>query len=267
MRECGTRRCAGSSAPRMRGGIMLPGLLWIAAVSIGLTASRPAAAQMHHSGSMPGMSMPDSTAHPKGKSPSKPSTTRLHPRGGMDHGHAPHPVARHGMDSMEGMPGMEHCMAHGDHMTMSAMYGPYPMTREASGTSWQPDLAMHRGIHEMKGAWMLMLHGQADLVLDDQSGPRGDDKVFSANMLMAMAQRATGPGRLGLRAMLSLEPATIGKEGYPLLLQTGETANGRSRLIDRQHPHDLFMELAASYSVSSGNRSVFLYGGLPGEPA
>jgi hypothetical protein len=86
-------------------------------------------------------------------------------------------------------------------------------------------------------------------------------------MLMGMAQRPAGPGTLGLRAMLSLEPSTIGKGGYPLLLQTGETANGRTHLIDRQHPHDLFMELAATYSIARGNRSLFVYGGLPGEPA
>ena len=84
---------------------------------------------------------------------------------------------------------------------------------------------------------------------------------------MAIAQRPLGPGTLGLRAMLSLEPATIGKEGYPLLLQTGETADGRTPLLDRQHPHDLFMELAGSYRLASGDRSLFLYGGLPGEPA
>ena len=48
--------------------------------------------------------------------------------------------------------------------------------------------------------------------------------------------------------MLSLDP-TMGSSGYPLLLQTGETANGQTRLIDRQHPHDLFMELAASYAL------------------
>jgi hypothetical protein len=86
-------------------------------------------------------------------------------------------------------------------------------------------------------------------------------------MLMGMAQRPAGPGTFGLRAMVSLEPSTIGKDGYPLLLQTGETANGQTHLIDRQHPHDLFMELAASYSIASGNRSLFVYGGLPGEPA
>jgi len=112
-----------------------------------------------------------------------------------------------------------------------------------------------------------MLHGYADVVYDDQGGPRGDTKTFSDNMVMGMAQRPLGGGTLGLRTMLSLEPGTIGKEGYPLLLQTGETADGVTPLIDRQHPHDLFMELAASYAVTRGMRSLFIYGGLPGEPA
>src|SRR5689334_6706068 len=152
-------------------------------------------------------------------------------------------------------------------MPMNGLYGPYPMSREASGTAWQPEAARHEGIHVMRGAWMAMLHGSADLVYDNQGGGRGGDKVFSDNMGMGMAQRTLGPGTLGLRAMLSLEPATIGKEGYPLLLQTGETANGRTPLVDRQHPHDLFIELAGSYGVSSGTRSLFIYGGLPGEPA
>ena len=149
----------------------------------------------------------------------------------------------------------------------NGMYGPYSMTREASGTAWQPELAPHIGLHKVSGSWTLMLHGSVDLVLDDQGGPRGDEKFFSNNMVMGMAQRPVGPGTLGLRGMVSLEPATIGKEGYPLLLQTGETADGETHLIDRQHPHDLFMELAASYSISSGHNSLFLYGGLPGEPA
>ncbi len=157
---------------------------------------------------------------------------------------------------------------HGEtHETMRGLYGPYPLSREASGTSWQPQLARHEGVHVMRGAWMIMLHGFADLVYDDQDGPRGDTDFFSGNMGMATARRALGPGVFGARAMLSLEPGTIGKEGYPLLLQTGETADGITHLIDRQHPHDLFMELAASYSVSSGERSLFVYAGLPGEPA
>jgi hypothetical protein len=85
---------------------------------------------------------------------------------------------------------------------------------------------------------------------------------------MVMATRPAGAGRLGLRAMFSAEPWTIGEEGYPLLLQTGETADGRTPLVDRQHPHDLFMELAATYSRPLGeDGSVFVYLGLPGEPA
>jgi len=168
-----------------------------------------------------------------------------------------------GMD----MSGMEH-EGHDAHaMHGAAMYGPYPMTREASGTSWQPDLAPHRGLHAMRGDWTLMLHGFADLVHDDQGGARGDQKTFSDNMLMGMAHRPLGPGRIAFRTMVSVEPATIGKEGYPLLLQTGETADGVTPLIDRQHPHDAFMELATAYSIASGNHSLFVYGGLPGEPA
>jgi hypothetical protein len=174
------------------------------------------------------------------------STATSHDMGAMDHD----------------MAGMEH-----HDMLMTGMYGPYSITREASGTSWQPDAARHQGIHIMRGSWMLMLHGMADLVHDDQGGPRGEEKWISDNMAMLMAQRPAGRGTLGLRAMMSIEPVTIGKEGYPLLLQTGETANGRTHLIDRQHPHDLFMELAASYSLSYGHRSLFVYGGLPGEPA
>lgn len=163
--------------------------------------------------------------------------------------------------------GAHEAMEHRHGSSMRGLYGPYPMSRETSGTAWQPDRAGHQGIHATRGSWTLMLHAMADLVYDDQGSPRGDDKFFSANMVMAMARRDLGPGTFGLRAMLSAEPATIGKEGYPLLLQTGETADGETHLIDRQHPHDLFMELAATYSVSSGKRALFVYGGLPGEPA
>jgi hypothetical protein len=72
---------------------------------------------------------------------------------------------------------------------------------------------------------------------------------------------------LNLRAMVSPDPL-MGRRGYPLLLAAGETADGATNLVDRQHPHDLFMELSAAYSHRLGERdSVFLYAGLPGEPA
>lgn len=166
--------------------------------------------------------------------------------------------ARHEMDMGKKEPGG---------MAMDGMYGPYPMSREASGTSWQPDDTMTEGVHGMRGPWMTMLHGYATAVYDSQGGPRGADKSFVESMFMAMAQRPLGEGTLGVRGMFSLDPA-MGKRGYPLLFQTGETADGRTPLVDRQHPHDLLMELALSYSRKlSDHSSIFGYAGLPGEPA
>jgi len=150
---------------------------------------------------------------------------------------------------------------------MTGALGPYPMTRESSGTAWQPDASEHGGIHVENGDWTLMGHGVLNLVYDHQSGRRGDDKLFASGMLMGMARRPIGNGTLQFKAMVSPDPL-MGKSGYPLLLASGETADGETRLIDRQHPHDFFMELSASVSQNIGpNSSVFLYGGLPGEPA
>jgi hypothetical protein len=150
---------------------------------------------------------------------------------------------------------------------MTAALGPYPTTRESSGTAWQPDSSRHEGLMTMSGDWMLMGHGVLNLVYDHQSGPRGDDKAFASGMLMGMAQHPLGNGTLEFKAMVSPDPL-MGKRGYPLLLATGETANGVDPLTDRQHPHDFFMELSASVSQNIGSKgSVFLYGGLPGEPA
>jgi len=154
-----------------------------------------------------------------------------------------------------------------DPMAMTGFYGPYPMSREASGTAWQPESSPQEGLQLMAGGWMGMIHGFVNGIYDDQSGPRGSRRFFSNSMLMTMLQHPLGPGTFGIRNMLSLDPL-MGSDGYPELLQTGETANGRTPLIDRQHPHDLFMELAATYSVPvSEDQSAFVYFGLPGEPA
>lgn len=152
-------------------------------------------------------------------------------------------------------------------MSMTGLYGSYDMTRESSGTSWQPDSTPMEGIHGMQGAWLTMLHGYADAIYDDQGGPRGSSQTFTTSMLMLMARRELEEGAFGLRLMASGEPF-MGASGYPLLLQTGETANGRVPLIDRQHPHNLLMEAAATYSrdLAPGS-SVFVYAGPAGEPA
>jgi hypothetical protein len=183
----------------------------------------------------------------------------------MDHATAPAaaaPQPGHDMAGMDDMPSMD--MSHG----MTGALGNYPMTREASGTAWQPDITEHAGLEVMRGPWMVMVHGVLNGVYDSQSGPRGDDKAFVSGMLMVMAQRPAGEaGALQLRAMVSPDPL-MGPSGYPLLLATGETADGKTPLVDRQHPHDLFMELSASYSRKlTVDDSVFVYAGLPGEPA
>jgi hypothetical protein len=150
---------------------------------------------------------------------------------------------------------------------MTGALGAYPAAREASGTAWQPDSSSHGGVHLMAGDWLLMAHARLNLVQDWQEGPRGDEKVFASGMIMGMARREAGPGTLQFRAMLSPDPL-MGRRGYPLLLAAGETADGVTQLVDRQHPHDFFMELSASYSLPLGpNASAFLYAGLPGEPA
>jgi hypothetical protein len=167
------------------------------------------------------------------------------------------------MPNMQGMKGMSDMPG----MASTGVLGSYPMARDASGTSWQPDLASHGGLHFMADDWMLMLHGTLWGVYDSQSGPRGGDKFFAPGMVMGMARRDYGGDTLQLRAMLSPDPF-MGRTGYPLLLASGETADGATALIDRQHPHDLIMELSASYGhkFDAGN-SAFLYFGYPGEPA
>lgn len=104
---------------------------------------------------------------------------------------------------------------------MRAGYGPYAATRESSGTSWQPEASPHEGLHARFGEWDTMTHGFANLIYDDQGGPRGDTKTFMTSMLMVMANRAVGEaGTLGLRAMVSADPA-FGKGGYPALPDRG----------------------------------------------
>lgn len=201
-------------------------------------------------------------APPAEQTPAKPAETKP----AEDHSQMDHSKMDHGQ--------MDHSsMSHGDMArdaghTMSSAFGSYASTRDASGTSWVPDASTHGGVHTTAGDWMLMGHATLDGVYSWQDGPRGDEKFFAAGMLMGTAQRPVGTnGTLQLRAMLSPDPL-MGKSGYPLLLAAGETADGEHTLVDRQHPHDFVMELSASYAHRLSNTdSVFVYAGLPGEPA
>jgi hypothetical protein len=142
-------------------------------------------------------------------------------------------------------------------------------TRDGSGTSWLPENSpMHAG-HARTAGWEFMWHGNAFLQYINESAEehRGAHQTGSINWVMGMARRPAGRGRVGVRTMLSTEPWTIGGCGYPDLLATGESCDGDT-IHDRQHPHDLFMELALEYDRPlRGNVRWFAYGGPVGEPA
>jgi hypothetical protein len=145
--------------------------------------------------------------------------------------------------------------------------GGIPMNRDGSGTSWLPDESPMYALHKQAGGWMLMMHSNIFLQYLNETGDRGSDQVGSINWVMGMAHRNAGKGQLMLRGMLSAEPATIDGCGYPDLLATGEECDGES-IHDRQHPHDVFMELAAQYTRPLGHGVLLqLYGGPAGEPA
>jgi hypothetical protein len=83
------------------------------------------------------------------------------------------------------------------------------LAHNTAGTSAEPNSTPHDMLMTQKGAWTIMFHGAAFLDSQQQTGPRGADKVFGTSWLMPMAQRTLGPGTLTARGMFSLEPATI----------------------------------------------------------
>ena len=180
-------------------------------------------------------------------------TTKIDLKAGMQHAHESN---THDMHEANGM-----------HM-MAGMLGPWPMNREGSGTSWQPDSSpMYMKMLPKVGRYDLNLMGELQTGYIDAGGKRGDKQGYANSMIMWMANRETAGGALGLRLMVSADPITNGKHGVPNLFQTGETLNGQP-LVDRQHPHDLISELAVSFSKPiAGNTRAFLYAGPVGEPA
>lgn len=129
----------------------------------------------------------------------------------------------------------------------------------------QPPMPMNMPMPS--AGWRFMQDGIVFAEYDHQGGPRGGDQFVAPNWWMGMAARHTSRGELTLKAMFSLDPATVGKSGYREIFQAGETVNGRP-LIDRQHPHDLFMQLAAAWSTAlTGSTALILAGGPVGEPA
>jgi hypothetical protein len=141
------------------------------------------------------------------------------------------------------------------------------MAREGSGTSWRPDSSPMYMVHRQNGPWMLTAHENAFLQYLHESNERGAHQTGSINWLMGMAERTAGRGHVAFRGMVSFEPWTIRGCGYPDLLASGELCEGE-KIHDRQHPHDLFMEISAEYDAPlAGAMRWQLFGGPAAEPA
>ncbi len=142
-----------------------------------------------------------------------------------------------------------------------------PSPHEGSGTAWQPASVSAPAWMGMRGGWEWMAHGVIFVDYNQQRGPRGEGKAESVNFAMLMEQHKLGAGTILLREMFSAESLTSPHPGFPELFQTGETYHDQP-LVDHQHPHNVFAELAALYTLPLSKKvSWELYGGPSAEPA
>jgi len=161
------------------------------------------------------------------------------------------------------MPGMTMPMPAAPQMNAAGMF----LMQQTSGTGANPGSAPMNMINTTQHGWDLMFHGQGFISDVQQTGPRGADKFLSTNWFMGVAERKAGRGTFMIRAMFSLEPATITGRYYPELFQTGETAFGIP-LVDGQHPHNFFMELALAYARTLNEHTTMeIYFAPVGDPA
>lgn len=186
------------------------------------------------------------------------------------------------MDSMPAHMHMEHShstslsqdMADTGKVGMHSAYSlSLPMSRNGSGTSWQPDESPMYMYAIQVRKWTLMLHGMLFMRYNSQNvnnkNKRGHaSQIDAPNMGMLMASTPIAKnGLLTLNGMFSVDRLTMDGNGYPLLLQTGESWKDKP-LVDRQHPHDLFAELSIAYTQRfTKDVDLTAYFGLPGEPA
>ena len=160
--------------------------------------------------------------------------------------------------TMQGMQGMNMGEA-----ALSSM----PSFHASSGTAWQPASVPETMWMISPGGWELMLHYTVFITYNQQGGPRGEGKAESTNYFMFMEQHRLGAGTLLLQQMFSAESLTSPHPGFPELFQTGETYHGQP-LVDHQHPHNVFAELSALYTLPVSEKVTWLlYGGPSAEPA
>ncbi len=88
----------------------------------------------------------------------------------------------------------------------------------------------------------------------------------SQNWGMLAGSRMLGPGQLSVHGMVSVEPFTIRDLGSPQVFQTGETYQNFP-LVDYQHPHDLVMQLGATYRREHRRAAYWFGADVVGNPS
>jgi hypothetical protein len=129
------------------------------------------------------------------------------------------------------------------------------------------DMSMPMDMPMDTPGWHFTQDGVAFGMVNHQGGPRGGDEFKVPNWWMGMFNRKVKTSQFTFNTMFSLDPATIGEGGYREIFQVGESLDGRP-LIDHQHPHDFFMQLAATWRIPITDKTgLTLAGGPAGEPA
>ncbi len=137
-----------------------------------------------------------------------------------------------------------------------------PSAHVSSGTGWQPAAIVPHAWMKMNTAagWDFMAHGVIFVDYNQQGGPRGEGKAESVNWAMLMEQHQLAGGTILFREMFSAESLTSPHPGFPEIFQTGETYHGQP-LIDHQHPHNVFSELALDYTHLVADKISWLFYG------
>ena len=117
-----------------------------------------------------------------------------------------------------------------------------------------------------RSSWMVMADANVFYGFNYQERKFADFWAWeSQNWGMLSASHSAGHGQLTLHGMLSLEPFTMAKLGSPQRFRPAKATSAR-RSSTIQHPHDLFMDLGATYRLPSG-RVAYIFERRPGRRA
>jgi hypothetical protein len=144
-----------------------------------------------------------------------------------------------------------------------------PDRTEADGQD-SADAATQDHVHEepaLQAGWTWIIDANVFAGYNYQRRRYTDFTAWeSQNWGMLAGRRPLGPGQLSVHGMVSLEPFTIRNLGSPQVFQTGETYENFP-LVDYQHPHDLVMQLGATYRREHRRAAYWFGADVVGSPS